>query len=77
MARSINSSYSTLSFTYLWISVGKDMRKTEAWDEVVNRFSKRLSMLKAVLKVYVYFFSIFKAPEVVISRFESVRQHFL
>ncbi|GJX43860.1 putative RNA-directed DNA polymerase, partial [Tanacetum coccineum] len=91
IARSINCSYSSLTFTYLGLPVGKDMRKIEAWDEVVNCFTNRLSMwkakllsiegrltlVKAVLKsLPLYFFSIFKAPEAVISRLESIRRRF-
>ncbi|GKB20523.1 hypothetical protein Tco_0854446 [Tanacetum coccineum] len=49
IARSLNCSFSSLPFNYLGHPVGKDMRKIEAWDEVVNRFSKRLSMWKAML----------------------------
>nr|GEW74576.1 RNA-directed DNA polymerase, eukaryota, reverse transcriptase zinc-binding domain protein [Tanacetum cinerariifolium] len=49
IARSINCSYSSLPFTYLSLPMGKDMRKIKAWDEVVNRFSNRLSMWKAKL----------------------------
>ncbi|GJS38460.1 RNA-directed DNA polymerase, eukaryota [Tanacetum coccineum] len=62
--------------------VGKDMRKIEAWDEVVNHFSKRLSMWKAMLlsvggrltlvkavlgSLPLYFFSVFKAPKAMLS----------
>ncbi|GJT61429.1 RNA-directed DNA polymerase, eukaryota, reverse transcriptase zinc-binding domain protein [Tanacetum coccineum] len=72
--------------------MGKRLRKIEALDEVVNRFSKRLSMWKAMLlsvggrltlvkavlgSLPLYFFSVFKAPKAVISRLDSIRRRFL
>ncbi|PWA62322.1 reverse transcriptase domain, Reverse transcriptase zinc-binding domain protein [Artemisia annua] len=80
ITRSINCLYRSPLFTHLVLPVGKDMRKTEDWDEVVNCFSKSLSMwkpklmslggrltlVKAILgslPLYLFFFSIFKAPE--------------
>nr|GEU61210.1 hypothetical protein [Tanacetum cinerariifolium] len=63
IARSLNCLFSSLPFSYLGLSVGKDMRKIEAWDEVVDRFSKRHSMWKA--KLFFMF------------RLESIRRRFL
>ncbi|GKB59408.1 reverse transcriptase domain, reverse transcriptase zinc-binding domain protein [Tanacetum coccineum] len=80
IARSIICLYSSLPFTYLGL---------EAWDEVVNRFSNKLSMWKAKLlfvggrltpvksvlrSLPLYFFSIFKASKIAISRLESIRR---
>ncbi|GJT94145.1 RNA-directed DNA polymerase, eukaryota [Tanacetum coccineum] len=69
---------SMLPLTYLRLSVGKDMSRVNAWNDVVKRFTKRLSswkakilsirghytLVKAVLgSLPLYCFSLFRAPD--------------
>lgn len=42
VARAINCSYDSLSFTYLGLPVGKTMKRMDAWNDVVLRITKRL-----------------------------------
>ncbi|GKD71944.1 reverse transcriptase domain, reverse transcriptase zinc-binding domain protein [Tanacetum coccineum] len=91
IARGVNCSYGFLPFTYLGLPVGKDMNKIEAWSDIANKFTKKLSSWKANLlsiggrltlvksvlgNLPIYFLSIFKAPEAVISQLESIRRRF-
>ncbi|GJU10288.1 putative RNA-directed DNA polymerase, eukaryota, reverse transcriptase zinc-binding domain protein [Tanacetum coccineum] len=47
IARSVNCSHGSLPFIYLGLPVGRSMRKIEAWNDVVNKFTRRLSSWKA------------------------------
>ncbi|GJS50418.1 hypothetical protein Tco_0623780 [Tanacetum coccineum] len=47
IARSVNCSHGLLPFIYLGLSVGRSMKKIDAWNEVVNKFTRRLSSWKA------------------------------
>ncbi|GJW43442.1 reverse transcriptase domain, reverse transcriptase zinc-binding domain protein [Tanacetum coccineum] len=91
IARGVNCSYGFLPFTYLGLPVGKDMNRIKAWSDIANKFTKKLSswkanllsvgsrltLVKAVLgSLPMYFLSIFKAPEAVISQLESIRRRF-
>ncbi|GJW67775.1 RNA-directed DNA polymerase, eukaryota, reverse transcriptase zinc-binding domain protein [Tanacetum coccineum] len=49
IARAVNCSYGSLPFSYLVLPVGKDMNRIEAWSDIVNRFTKKLSSWKANL----------------------------
>ncbi|GKF67459.1 hypothetical protein Tco_0197138, partial [Tanacetum coccineum] len=49
IARAVNCSYGSLPFFYLGLPVGKDMNRIEAWSDIVNRFTKKLSSWKANL----------------------------
>nr|GEV99816.1 retrotransposon protein, putative, Ty1-copia subclass [Tanacetum cinerariifolium] len=46
VARAINCSYYSLSFTYLGLPVGKSMKRVDAWNDVVLRLTKRLTLWK-------------------------------
>nr|GEW67338.1 reverse transcriptase domain, reverse transcriptase zinc-binding domain protein [Tanacetum cinerariifolium] len=65
--------------------------RIEAWADIVNRFTKKLSSWKANLlsiggrltlvksvlgSLPIYFLSMFKEPEAVISKLESIRRRF-
>ncbi|GKB90878.1 putative RNA-directed DNA polymerase, eukaryota, reverse transcriptase zinc-binding domain protein [Tanacetum coccineum] len=73
----------------LGLPVGRSMRKIVDWIEVINRFSKRLAswkvnllsiggrltLVKSVLgSLPLYFLSLFKAPEAIINKLESMRR---
>nr|GEV64792.1 RNA-directed DNA polymerase, eukaryota, reverse transcriptase zinc-binding domain protein [Tanacetum cinerariifolium] len=81
----------TTPFTYLGTKVGDLMTRIEAWKEVINKVSSRLSkwkmkalsiggrltLLKSVLSsIPIFHLSIFKAPISVISKLESIRAYF-
>ncbi|GKA11336.1 hypothetical protein Tco_0690769 [Tanacetum coccineum] len=51
VARAISCSHDSLPFTYLGLPVGRNLRKLEAWSEVINKFSKRLATTWMVLEV--------------------------
>nr|GEY94209.1 reverse transcriptase domain, reverse transcriptase zinc-binding domain protein [Tanacetum cinerariifolium] len=91
ITRVVNCSYGSLPFSYLGLLVGKDMNRIEAWADIVNTFTKKLSSWKANLlsiggrltlvksvlgSLPIYFLSMFKAPEAVISKLESIRRRF-
>ncbi|GJU47055.1 putative RNA-directed DNA polymerase [Tanacetum coccineum] len=43
IARSVNCSHTSFPFIYLGLPVGRSMKKIDAWNEVVNKFTRRLS----------------------------------
>ncbi|GJR46170.1 RNA-directed DNA polymerase, eukaryota, reverse transcriptase zinc-binding domain protein [Tanacetum coccineum] len=78
-------------FTYLGSTVGGSMSRIQAWDDVVDRVSSRLSkwkmkmlsiggrltLLKSVLgSTPIFHMSIYKAPLGVLRKLESIRSHF-
>ncbi|GKC34452.1 putative RNA-directed DNA polymerase, eukaryota, reverse transcriptase zinc-binding domain protein, partial [Tanacetum coccineum] len=80
-----------LPFMYLGLSVGKNMRYFDGWNEVVNRLRAmltvwkaktlsiggRLTLIKYILGgLHVYYLSLFKAPQKVLKLLESIRCHF-
>ncbi|GKB70176.1 RNA-directed DNA polymerase, eukaryota, reverse transcriptase zinc-binding domain protein [Tanacetum coccineum] len=91
IARSVNCSHGSLPFIYLGLPVGRSMKKIEAWNDVVNKFTRRLSSWKANMlsigerltlvksmfsSLPLYYHSLFKAPTSVISLLESIRRRF-
>ncbi|GKD98416.1 RNA-directed DNA polymerase, eukaryota, reverse transcriptase zinc-binding domain protein [Tanacetum coccineum] len=71
------------------LPVGRSMRKIADWTEVINRIFKRLAswkenllsiggrltLVKSVFRsLSVYFLSLFKAPEAIITKLESMRR---
>ncbi|GJZ22665.1 reverse transcriptase domain, reverse transcriptase zinc-binding domain protein [Tanacetum coccineum] len=91
IARAFNFSHSSLPFSYLGLPVERSMRKIADWTKVINRFCKRLASWKANLlsiggrltlvkfvlgSLPVYFLSLFKAPEAIITKLESMRRQF-
>ena len=79
------------SFTYLGLPIGSKMSLTSNWKLLIDRFRSRLSswkanllsiggrltLIKAVLgSLGIYYFSIFKAPEMVLKSLERARSTF-
>ncbi|GJZ00485.1 putative RNA-directed DNA polymerase, eukaryota, reverse transcriptase zinc-binding domain protein [Tanacetum coccineum] len=78
-------------FTYLGLPIGKNMRRKSSWITIVDRFKAKLStwkenllsiggrytLIKSVLgSLKIYYFSLFKAPKVVIHNLERLRSRF-
>nr|GEY51015.1 RNA-directed DNA polymerase, eukaryota, reverse transcriptase zinc-binding domain protein [Tanacetum cinerariifolium] len=77
-------------FSYLGTKVGGSMSRYQAWEDVINKVSSRLSKwkmktlsiggrltLKSVLgSIPIFYMSIFKAPLPVLCKLESIRCHF-
>ncbi|GJT44118.1 hypothetical protein Tco_0952833 [Tanacetum coccineum] len=91
IARPVNYSHWSLPFIYLGLPVGRSMKKIDAWNEVVNKFTRRLSSWKANIlsiggrltlvklvlgSLPLYYLSLFKAPTSVIFLLESIRRRF-
>ncbi|PWA66948.1 Retrovirus-related Pol polyprotein LINE-1 [Artemisia annua] len=91
IARAVNCSHDSLPFSYLGLFVGRNTNKVDAWSDVVQKFTKRLSswkenllsiggrltLVKSVLgTLLLNFLSLFKALEAVISNLESIRRRF-
>lgn len=81
-----------LPFNYLGIPIGADPREVSTWNEVVEKFRRKLSgwkshtlswaarvvLINAVLSALpIYFMSIFQAPATVIKRIDRIRRNFL
>ncbi|GJZ71172.1 reverse transcriptase domain, reverse transcriptase zinc-binding domain protein [Tanacetum coccineum] len=86
-----NCLHGSMPFTYLGLPVGRSMRKIVDWIEVIYIFSKRLAswkanllsiggrltLVKSVLRsLPLYLLSLFKAPEAIINKLESMRRQF-
>nr|GEX48344.1 RNA-directed DNA polymerase, eukaryota [Tanacetum cinerariifolium] len=80
-----------LPFTYLGVKVGANMMRLNSWSDVVKKVSNKLSnwkaktlsvggrltLLKSVLgAIPTYYMFLFKAPEVIISLLEKMRNKF-
>ncbi|GJX67488.1 RNA-directed DNA polymerase, eukaryota, reverse transcriptase zinc-binding domain protein [Tanacetum coccineum] len=91
ITRAFNCLHGSLPFTYFGLPVGRSMRKTMDWTEVINRFFKRiaswkvnllsiggrLTLMKSVLgSLPFYFLSLFKAPKAIINKLKSMRRQF-
>ncbi|GJV52938.1 putative RNA-directed DNA polymerase, partial [Tanacetum coccineum] len=91
MACYMRCSVSTFPFTYLGLPIGVNMRRTSAWNGVVDRFKSRLSgwkakamsfggrltLVKSVLgSLPLYYFFMFRVPSSIISALERVRKNF-
>ncbi|GJW03090.1 RNA-directed DNA polymerase, eukaryota [Tanacetum coccineum] len=73
-------------FTYLGSTVGGSMSRIQAWDDVVDRVSSRLSKWKMKMlsiggrltlgSTPIFHMSIYKAPLGVLQKLESIRSHF-
>ncbi|GKE10397.1 putative reverse transcriptase domain-containing protein [Tanacetum coccineum] len=78
-------------FTYLGLPVGKDMSRCCSWSEMVDKFTKRLSLWKAnslsiggrfiltksiLVSLPLYYLSLYRAPNIVIDALERVRSRF-
>nr|GEV97104.1 helitron helicase-like domain-containing protein [Tanacetum cinerariifolium] len=78
-------------FSYLGLSIGSNMSRIANWQILIDRFKARLSgwktnllsiggrltLIKSVLgSLGIYYFFIFKAPEMVIKSLESLRANF-
>ena len=82
----------SLPFHYLGVLVGANMNRTKNWQPIIDRFQSKLSswksktlsfggrltLIKSVMgNLPNYFFSLFKAPQGVIDKLESIRRRFL
>nr|GEV25079.1 RNA-directed DNA polymerase, eukaryota [Tanacetum cinerariifolium] len=91
MASLIGCKASKFPVSYLGVQVGDNMNKIEAWRNVVNKITNKLSswkvktlsvggrltLLKSVLGALpTYYMSIYKAPQAVISSLEALRNKF-
>ncbi|GJW25890.1 RNA-directed DNA polymerase, eukaryota [Tanacetum coccineum] len=91
MAAIFGCTTTTLPFTYLGVNVGANMKRISSWDVVVNKVTSKLStwkaktlsvggrltLIKSVLgAIPSYYMSLFKAPEGVLKRLESIRNSF-
>ncbi|XP_071739491.1 uncharacterized protein [Rutidosis leptorrhynchoides] len=79
------------SFLYLGLSIGVNMKLTNSWKSLVDRFHKKLSdwkanlhsiggrltLIKTVLgSLCIYYLSLFKCPEMVLHKRERLRVGF-
>ncbi|GKA39100.1 RNA-directed DNA polymerase, eukaryota [Tanacetum coccineum] len=91
MAAIFGCTATTLPFTYLGVNVGANMKRISSWDVVVNKVTSKLStwkaktlsvrgrltLIKSVLSaIPSYYMSLFKDPEGVLKRLESIRNSF-
>ncbi|GJS17399.1 hypothetical protein Tco_0411871 [Tanacetum coccineum] len=91
MARWMSCGLGELPLTYLGLPIGVCMRRTCAWNPVVEKLKKRLAdwkaktmsfverltLVKAVLgSLPLYYFSMFHVPSSVIKNLESIRRDF-
>nr|GEZ80395.1 RNA-directed DNA polymerase, eukaryota [Tanacetum cinerariifolium] len=91
MAARFGCTANSTPFTYLGVKVGTNMKRTSSWDVLVNKVTSKLSswkpktlsvggrltLIKSVLgAIPTYYMSLFKAPEGVIKRLESIRNSF-
>ncbi|KAJ9538095.1 hypothetical protein OSB04_030828 [Centaurea solstitialis] len=91
VARWLNCKEGSIPFTYLGLPVGDNMAKASAWQPIIDKFKSRLSLWKAkhlsaggrlcLIKSVLgglgnYFFSLYKAPNKVLSSLESIRRRF-
>ncbi|KAJ9550277.1 hypothetical protein OSB04_014322 [Centaurea solstitialis] len=91
LATTVGCKEGKIPFQYLGIPIGASMSKTESWQPLLERFSKKLSswkaktlsvggrftLCKAVLRALgVYFFSLFKAPTSILQELERKRRKF-
>nr|GEU89314.1 RNA-directed DNA polymerase, eukaryota [Tanacetum cinerariifolium] len=87
----IGCSILTAPFNYLGVKVGSNMSRITSWDDVISKFSSRLSkwklkllsiggrlsLLKSVLtSISLYHMSIFKVPIGVLNHLEFIRRNF-
>ncbi|GJV23438.1 putative RNA-directed DNA polymerase, eukaryota, reverse transcriptase zinc-binding domain protein [Tanacetum coccineum] len=90
MARWMGCGVGEFPFTYLGLPIGVCMRRTCAWNPVVEKFKKRLAdwkaktmsfggrlpLVKSVLgSLPLYYFSMFSVPASVIKNLESIPSH--
>ncbi|KAJ9565542.1 hypothetical protein OSB04_001508 [Centaurea solstitialis] len=91
VAHWLNCKKGSIPFTYLGLPVGDNMAKASAWKPIIDKFKSRLSLWKAkhlsaggrlcLIKSVLgglgnYFFSLYKAPNKVLSSLESIRRRF-
>ena len=91
VASSLGCLHDVIPFIYLGHPVGKKMRLSDGWNDVVNRFRDRLSawkaktlsiggrltLVKSILgSLPLYYFFLFKAPQKVLNLLESIRCRF-
>ncbi|GJV22342.1 hypothetical protein Tco_1371362, partial [Tanacetum coccineum] len=91
IARAVNCSNDSLPSSYLGLPIGRYLNKINAWYDIVYKFTKRpsswkanllsiggrLTLVKSVLATLpLYFLSLFKAPQAVISHLEFIRRRF-
>lgn len=84
-------SAATIPFKYLGIPVGSGMNRSSNWDDMIQKFQKRLATWKVRLlsiggrltlcksvmgSLGVYYMSLFKMPELVNRKLESIRAQF-
>ncbi|GJT75675.1 putative RNA-directed DNA polymerase, eukaryota, reverse transcriptase zinc-binding domain protein [Tanacetum coccineum] len=81
----------SLPFTYLGLPIGKNMKLTDSWCVIVDKFKSKLSSWKANLlsiggcltliklvlgSLGIFYFSIFRAPELTFNILERLRARF-
>ncbi|GKB92679.1 reverse transcriptase domain, reverse transcriptase zinc-binding domain protein [Tanacetum coccineum] len=91
MARYMKCGVGEFPFMYLGLSIGVNMRRVSAWNDVIDRFKSRLSewkakamsfggrlmLVKSVLgSLPLYYFSLFRVPSSVIGALERVQKNF-
>ncbi|KAJ9556044.1 hypothetical protein OSB04_010658 [Centaurea solstitialis] len=91
VADRIGCKASHLPFIYLGLPVGSNMKKSASWTVVVEKVSKKLSSWKAnslsiggrfiltqsvLYAVPLFFFSLFKAPPIILKALKSLRRKF-
>ncbi|KAI3804400.1 hypothetical protein L1987_25906 [Smallanthus sonchifolius] len=91
LASIIKCSTGNVPFKFLGIEVGNKMNSSKAWDPIIRSIENRLSTWKAatlsiggrvtLLKsifdaLPVYYFSLYKAPKMIIKKIESLRKSF-
>lgn len=91
VANIIKCAHDKIPFIYLGLPVGKNMRRVDTWNVIVDRLIKnlsswkaktlsiggRLTLVKAVLgNLPIFYLSLFKAPIKIIKRLESLRCQF-
>ncbi|GKE75178.1 putative RNA-directed DNA polymerase, eukaryota, reverse transcriptase zinc-binding domain protein [Tanacetum coccineum] len=91
MARLTGCLPGSIPFTYLGLPIGSNMNRLVLWNGLIEKFKSRLSiwkanllsiggrstLVKAVLgSIGIYYMSIFKVPESILSDIESLRAKF-
>ncbi|GJS59725.1 RNA-directed DNA polymerase, eukaryota, reverse transcriptase zinc-binding domain protein [Tanacetum coccineum] len=87
MAANTRCTSGSLPFTYLGLPIGSNMSRVVHWQVLIDKFKSRLSgwnsiggrltLIKSVLgSLWIYYLSIFKAPEMVLKSLESLRASF-
>jgi len=90
--KTLNCTQMGISFKYLGLEVGKNPRKKQFWEPVINKIKARLSVWKGrfltmagriclinsvITAILLYYLSLFRAPDPLYKRITSIQRRFL